>query len=80
MISPATAPRAGWSWTVEFDTAHEEGEEPRDAPVPGAPDQVDLNVTVEEGLSISGVQLAKTMGTAPALITFKVIPHSSFRA
>ena len=28
----------------------------------------DLNVTVEEGLSISGVQLAKTMGTAPALI------------
>ena len=29
----------------------------------------DLNVTIEEGLSISGVQLAKTMGTAPALIT-----------
>ncbi|MFI7520208.1 ABC transporter ATP-binding protein [Micromonospora globbae] len=28
----------------------------------------DLNVTVEEGLSISGVQLAKTLGTAPALI------------
>jgi ATP-binding cassette subfamily B protein len=28
----------------------------------------DLNVTIEEGLSISGVQLAKTMGTAPALI------------
>jgi ATP-binding cassette subfamily B protein len=28
----------------------------------------DLNVTVDEGLSISGVQLAKTMGTAPALI------------
>ena len=28
----------------------------------------DLNVTIEEGLSIGGVQLAKTMGTAPALI------------
>jgi ATP-binding cassette, subfamily B, bacterial len=28
----------------------------------------DLNVTIEEGLSINGVQLAKTMGTAPALI------------
>ncbi|MEU7841043.1 ABC transporter ATP-binding protein [Micromonospora sp. NPDC049114] len=28
----------------------------------------DLNVTVEEGLSISGVQLAKTLGTGPALI------------
>ncbi len=28
----------------------------------------DLNVTVEEGLSISGVQLSKTMGTGPALI------------
>lgn len=28
----------------------------------------DLNVTVEEGLSISGVQLAKTMGTGPALV------------
>jgi ATP-binding cassette subfamily B protein len=28
----------------------------------------DLNVTIDEGLSISGVQLAKTMGTAPALI------------
>ncbi|MET7749013.1 ABC transporter ATP-binding protein [Micromonospora sp. NPDC005367] len=28
----------------------------------------DLNVTVEESLSISGVQLAKTLGTAPALI------------
>jgi ATP-binding cassette subfamily B protein len=28
----------------------------------------DLNVTVDEGLSISGVQLAKTMGTSPALI------------
>lgn len=27
-----------------------------------------LNVTVDEGLSISGVQLAKTMGTGPALI------------
>ena len=27
-----------------------------------------LNVTVEEGLSINGVQLAKTMGTGPALI------------
>ncbi|GAA0367818.1 ABC transporter ATP-binding protein [Micromonospora gifhornensis] len=27
----------------------------------------DLNVTVEEGLSISGVQLAKTLGTGPAL-------------
>ncbi|NMO51740.1 ABC transporter ATP-binding protein [Actinoplanes sp. TBRC 11911] len=29
----------------------------------------DLNVTIEEGLSIGGVQLSKTMGTAPALIT-----------
>jgi ATP-binding cassette, subfamily B, bacterial len=28
----------------------------------------DLNVTVEEGLSISGVQLAKTMGTGPSLV------------
>jgi ATP-binding cassette subfamily B protein len=28
----------------------------------------DLNVTVEEGLSINGVQLAKTMGTGPALV------------
>ena len=28
----------------------------------------DLNVTIEEGLSISGIQLAKTMGTGPALI------------
>ncbi|MCG5470646.1 ABC transporter ATP-binding protein/permease [Micromonospora sp. LAH09] len=28
----------------------------------------DLNVTVEEGLSISGVQLAKTLGTGPALV------------
>ncbi|MEU8300093.1 ABC transporter ATP-binding protein [Micromonospora sp. NPDC048909] len=28
----------------------------------------DLNVTVEEGLSISGVRLAKTLGTGPALI------------
>ncbi|MGW4463849.1 ABC transporter ATP-binding protein [Micromonospora sp. NPDC004704] len=28
----------------------------------------DLNVTVEEGLSISGVQLAKTLGTGPTLI------------
>jgi ATP-binding cassette subfamily B protein len=28
----------------------------------------DLNVIVEEGLSINGVQLAKTMGTGPALI------------
>ncbi len=27
----------------------------------------DLNVTIEEGLSISGVQLAKTMGTGPSL-------------
>ncbi|WP_433384578.1 ABC transporter ATP-binding protein [Actinoplanes sp. CA-142083] len=29
----------------------------------------DLNVTIEEGLSISGVQLSKTLGTAPALIS-----------
>jgi ATP-binding cassette subfamily B protein len=29
----------------------------------------DLNVTIEEGLSIGGVQLSKTMGTAPALIS-----------
>jgi ATP-binding cassette subfamily B protein len=28
----------------------------------------DLNVTVEEGLSISGIQLSKTMGTAASLI------------
>jgi ATP-binding cassette, subfamily B, bacterial len=28
----------------------------------------DLNVTIEEGLSVNGVQLAKTMGTAPSLI------------
>ena len=28
----------------------------------------DLNVTVEEGLSIDGIQLAKTMGTGPSLI------------
>nr|BFE70902.1 hypothetical protein GCM10020092_042030 [Actinoplanes digitatis] len=28
----------------------------------------DLNVIVEEGLSISGVQLSKTMGTGPALV------------
>jgi ATP-binding cassette, subfamily B, bacterial len=28
----------------------------------------DLNVTIEEGLSVNGVQLAKTMGTGPALI------------
>lgn len=28
----------------------------------------DLNVTVEEGLSVSGIQLAKTLGTGPALI------------
>jgi ATP-binding cassette subfamily B protein len=28
----------------------------------------DLNVTIEEGLSISGVQLAKTMGTGPSLV------------
>ena len=28
----------------------------------------DLNVTIEEGLSVNGIQLAKTMGTGPALI------------
>jgi ATP-binding cassette subfamily B protein len=28
----------------------------------------DLNVTIEEGLSISGIQLTKTMGTGPAVI------------
>ena len=28
----------------------------------------DLNVTIEEGLSISGIQLAKTMGTGPSLV------------
>ncbi|MGX6603410.1 ABC transporter ATP-binding protein [Micromonosporaceae bacterium Da 78-11] len=28
----------------------------------------DLNVTIEESLSISGVQLSKTMGTGPALV------------
>jgi ATP-binding cassette subfamily B protein len=28
----------------------------------------DLNVTIEEGLSINGIQLAKAMGTGPALV------------
>ena len=28
----------------------------------------DLNVTIEEGLSVNGIQLAKTMGTGPGLI------------
>ena len=28
----------------------------------------DLNVIIEEGLSINGVQLAKTMGTGPSLV------------
>ncbi|MGK5740967.1 ABC transporter ATP-binding protein [Micromonospora sp. URMC 103] len=28
----------------------------------------DLNVTIEEGLSVSGIQLAKTLGTGPALV------------
>jgi ATP-binding cassette, subfamily B, bacterial len=28
----------------------------------------DLNVTIEEGLSVNGVQLAKTMGTGPSLV------------
>ncbi|PZS34452.1 MAG: multidrug ABC transporter ATP-binding protein [Pseudonocardiales bacterium] len=28
----------------------------------------DLNVTIEEGLSISGIQLSKTMGTGPSLV------------
>ena len=28
----------------------------------------DLNVTIDEGLSVSGVQLAKTMGAGPALV------------
>jgi ATP-binding cassette subfamily B protein len=28
----------------------------------------DLNVTIEEGLSISGIQLSKTMGTGPTLV------------
>jgi ATP-binding cassette subfamily B protein len=28
----------------------------------------DLNVTIEEGLSISGIQLSKTMGTGPAMV------------
>jgi ATP-binding cassette subfamily B protein len=28
----------------------------------------DLNVTIEEGLSVSGIQLAKTLGSSPALI------------
>ena len=40
----------------------------------------DLNVTVEEGLSISGVQLSKTMGTGAALVdrfTALVRPGSS---
>ena len=29
----------------------------------------DLNVTIEEGLSINGMQLAKTMGTGPSLVS-----------
>ena len=37
----------------------------------------DLNVTIEEGLSVNGVQLAKTMGTGPALI--RRFTHSSAR-
>src|SRR5258708_10454287 len=28
----------------------------------------DLNVTIQQGLSISGLQLAQTMGTAPSLV------------
>jgi ATP-binding cassette, subfamily B, bacterial len=28
----------------------------------------DLNVTIEEGLSVSGVQLSKTMGTGPSMV------------
>jgi ATP-binding cassette subfamily B protein len=28
----------------------------------------DLNVTIEEGLSVNGVQLAKTMGAGPSLV------------
>lgn len=28
----------------------------------------ELNVTIEEGLSVNGIQLAKTMGTSPALV------------
>jgi len=28
----------------------------------------DLNVTIEEGLSISGIQLSKTLGTGPSLV------------
>jgi ATP-binding cassette subfamily B protein len=28
----------------------------------------DLNVTIEEGLSVNGIQLAKTMGTGPGLV------------
>ena len=32
------------------------------------PELADLNVTIEEGLSVNGIQLAKTMGTGPALI------------
>src|SRR5690242_12430280 len=31
-------------------------------------EHADLNVTIEEGLSINGVQLAKTMGAGPALV------------
>jgi glycogen operon protein len=30
-------PGAGWSWAIEFDTAHEEGEGPSEAPMPGTP-------------------------------------------
>jgi ATP-binding cassette subfamily B protein len=37
----------------------------------------DLNVTIEEGLSISGIQLAKTMGTGPSLV--RRFTHSSAR-
>ncbi len=37
----------------------------------------DLNVAIEEGLSINGIQLAKTMGTGPSLI--RRFTASSFR-
>src|SRR4051794_6799880 len=40
----------------------------RDITVQRQRELADLNVTIEEGLSISGVQLSKTMGTGPALV------------
>jgi glycogen operon protein len=29
-------PGAGWSWAIELDTRHEDGDPPHDAPAPGS--------------------------------------------